>query len=191
MRGDFFTDEWGDTAEHIDPAAWHPWESCSGISKAYGNHWMEEQDPSMVMTDREFICHFTSIVARGGNLLLLVNLDGQGAIPKVQEDRLLSIGRWLAANGEAIYATRIIAPYSTAAVDYTRAKDGATVYAIIKEPAAEVTLACEIPSGARVTALGETEALPARRDGTTTIVRLPPRLANATLPFVLKISAAE
>ena len=191
VRGDFFTDEWGDTAEHIDPAAWHPWESCSGISKAYGNHWMEEQDPSMVMTDREFICHFTSIVARGGNLLLLVNLDGQGAIPKVQEDRLLSIGRWLAANGEAIYATRIIAPYSTAAVDYTRAKDGATVYAIIKEPAAEVTLACEIPSGARVTALGETEALPARRDGTTTIVRLPPRLAQATLPFVLKISAAE
>ena len=191
VRGDFFTDEWGDTAEHIDPAAWHPWESCSGISKAYGNHWMEEQDPSMVMTDREFICHFTSIVARGGNLMLLVNLDGQGAIPKVQEDRLLSIGRWLAANGEAIYATRIIAPYSTAAVDYTRAKDGATVYAIIKEPAAEVTLACEIPSGARVTALGETEALPARRDGTTTIVRLPPRLAQATLPFVLKISAAE
>ena len=85
VRGDFFTDEWGDTEENIDPAAWHPWESCSGISKAYGNHWMEELDPSMVMTDREFICHFTSIVARGGNLLLLVNLDGQGAIPKVQD----------------------------------------------------------------------------------------------------------
>ena len=140
VRGDFFTDEWGDTAENIDPAKWHPWESCSGISKAYGNHWMEELDPSMVMSDREFICHFTSIVARGGNLLLLVNLDGQGAIPKVQEERMLSIGRWLEKNGEAIYGTRIVAPYSTPAVDYTRSKDGRTVYAIVKEPAAEVLL---------------------------------------------------
>lgn len=70
---------------------------------------MEELDPSMVMSEKEFICHFTSIVARGGNLLLLVNLDADGAIPKVQEDRMLSIGKWLEKNGEAIYGTRICA----------------------------------------------------------------------------------
>ena len=187
VRGDFFTDEWGDTAENIDPKTWHPWESCSGISKAYGNHWMEELDPSMVMTDREFICHFTSIVARGGNLLLLVNLDGQGAIPKVQEARMLSIGRWLEANGEAIYATRIVAPFSTPTVDYTRSKDGKAIYAIVKEPAAEVALACALPTNARVTVLGESAALPVRREGSQTVVRLPPRFAHAPLPFVLKI----
>ena len=187
VRGDFFTDEWGDTAENIDPKTWHPWESCSGISKAYGNHWMEELDPSMVMTDREFICHFTSIVARGGNLLLLVNLDGQGAIPKVQEARMLSIGRWLEANGEAIYATRIVAPFSTPTVDYTRSKDGKAIYAIAKEPAAEVALACALPTNARVTVLGESAALPVRREGSQTVVRLPPRFAHAPLPFVLKI----
>lgn len=187
VRGDFFTDEWGDTEEHIDPAAWHPWESCSGISKAYGNHWMEELDPSMVMTDREFICHFTSIVARGGNLLLLVNLDGQGAIPKVQEDRLLSIGRWLAANGEAIYATRIIAPYSTAAVDYTRAKDGATVYAIIKEPAAEVTLACALPKDATVTEIASGRRLETVRAGGDVRVRLPADLVASPLPLAVRI----
>ena len=187
VRGDFFTDEWGDTAENIDPKTWHPWESCSGISKAYGNHWMEELDPSMVMSDREFICHFTSIVARGGNLLLLVNLDGQGAIPKVQEARMLSIGRWLEANGEAIYATRIVAPFSTPTVDYTRSKDGKAIYAIAKEPAAEVALACALPTNARVTVLGESAALPVRREGSQTVVRLPPRFAHAPLPFVLKI----
>ena len=188
VRGDFFTDEWGDTAENIDPKTWHPWESCSGISKAYGNHWMEELDPSMVMSDREFICHFTSIVARGGNLLLLVNLDAQGAIPTVQEERLLSIGRWLERNGEAIYATRIVAPFSTTSVDYTRTKDGKVIYAIVKEPSAEVALDCEIPSGARVTALGESAALPVRREGAQTVVRLPPRLAQANLPFVLRVN---
>lgn len=152
---------------------------------------MEDLDPSMVMTDREFICHFTSIVARGGNLLLLVNLDAHSAIRKVQEERLLSIGRWLERNGEAIYATRIVAPFSTPAVDHTRAKDGSAVYAIVKEPAAEVALACEVPANARVTALGETDALPARREGGKTIVTLPPRLAKSPLPFVLKVAAAS
>ena len=148
---------------------------------------MEELDPSMVMTDREFICHFTSIVARGGNLLLLVNLDGQGAIPKVQEDRLLSIGRWLAANGEAIYATRIIAPYSTAAVDYTRAKDGATVYAIIKEPAAEVTLACALPKDATVTEIASGRRLETVRAGGDVRVRLPADLVASPLPLAVRI----
>ena len=185
VRGDFFTDEWGDTAENIDPKTWHPWESCSGISKAYGNHWMEELDPSMVMSDREFICHFTSIVARGGNLLLLVNLDGQGAIPKVQEDRMLSIGKWLEKNGEAIYGTRIVAPYSTAEVDYTRSKDGRRVYAIVKESAREVTLGCALREGSSVRLLGSSAPLACRRDGSRTVVTLPAELAKSPLPFVL------
>lgn len=185
IRGDFFTDEWGDTAENIDPKKWHPWESCSGISKAYGNHWMEELDPSMVMSDKEFICHFTSIVARGGNLLLLVNLDADGAIPKVQEDRMLSIGRWLETNGEAIYGTRIRAPYSTPAVDYTQSKDGKTVYAIVREPAAEVTLGCVLPEGAAVMELVSGRRLDPVRDGEAVKVRLSDDLADAKLPFVL------
>lgn len=185
VRGDFFTDEWGDTAEHIDPKAWHPWESCSGISKAYGNHWMEELDPSMVMSEREFICHFTSIVACGGNLLLLVNLDGQGAIPKVQEDRMLAIGRWLEKNGEAIYATRIVAPYSTPIADYTRSKDGKSVYAIVKEPAAEIVLECTLPKGFVVKELSSGRCLDFMRDGKGVRVRLPSELEASPLPIVL------
>jgi len=189
VRGDFFTDEWGDTAENIDPKSWHPWESCSGISKAYGNHWMEELDPAMVMTERAFVCHFTSIVARGGNLLLLVNLDGQGAIPKVQEDRMLSIGRWLEKNGEAIYATRIVAPYSTPTVDYTRSKDGKAVYAIVKEPAAEVTLACALAGTVSVTDLASGRRLGSVRAGGSVRVRFPADLASSRLPVALKVVA--
>ena len=187
VRGDFFTDEWGDTAENIDPAKWHPWESCSGISKAYGNHWMEELDPSMVMSDREFICHFTSIVARGGNLLLLVNLDAEGAIPKVQEDRMLSIGKWLEKNGEAIYGTRICAPYSTAGIDYTKSKDGGTIYAIVKEPTASVSLECVVPDGVKATVIGTSERLDVEvRDGRR-LVAIPRHHLESGLPFVLKI----
>ncbi len=185
VRGDFFTDEWGDTAENIDPKKWHPWESCSGISRAYGNHWMEELDPSMVMSDKEFICHFTTIVARGGNLLLLVNLDAQGAIPKVQEERLLSIGSWLEKNGEAIYGTRIIAPYSTPAIDYTRSKDGKSVYAIVKKPSRQLKLECELPKDSTIRLLGSSDSLPCRREANRVIVELPEELVSSSLPFVL------
>ena len=185
VRGDFFTDEWGDTEECLDPAKWHPWESCSGISKAYGNHWQETAD--MVMSEREFVIHFADIVARGGNLLLLVNLDPQGEIPAVQRERLLQIGNWLKRYGEAIYATRILAPFKTDAVDYTQSKDGKTAYAIVKKPAAEVTLACAVPDNATVSIIGEGTTLKSARTPDGLKVSIPPAYANATIPFALKI----
>ena len=181
------TDEWGDTEECLDPAKWHPWESCSGISKSYGNHWMESYDPSMVMTEKEFIIHFSDIVARGGNLLLLVNLDPQGAILPFQKERLEQIGRWLETYGEAIYGTRICAPYKTDKVDYTQSKDGKTAYAIVKEPSAEVELACALPAGTAVTVVGADRKLAARRtEKGTTVVSLPADLASAKIPFALR-----
>ena len=186
MRGDFFTDEWGDTEECLDPAKWHPWESCSGISKSYGNHWMENFDASMVMSEKEFIIHFSDIVARGGNLLLLVNLDPQGAFPEIQRQRLEQIGAWLKVYGEAIYATRICAPFKTEKVDYTQSKDGKVAYAIVKEPAAEVALACDLPDTAVVTVVGSTTKLATRRIGKDLVVSIPAELAGGSLPFALK-----
>ncbi len=189
VRGDFFTDEWGDTEECLDPAKWHPWESCSGISKAYGNHWQETAE--MVMSERAFVIHFADIVARGGNLLLLVNLDPQGEIPTVQRERLLQIGKWLKRYGEAIYATRILAPYMTDAVDYTRSKDGKRAYAIVKMPAETVTLACAIPDGAEVTVIGERTPLKTEKTTDGLKVFLPPAYVSADVPFALKIAAPQ
>lgn len=184
LRGDFHTDEWGDTAADIDPAKWRPWESCSGISKAYGNHWMERED--MVMSEKEFICHFADIVSRGGNLLLLVNLDPQGAMVEHQRKRLLQIGSWLKKNGEAIYGTRVVAPYSTPTVDYTRSKDGKTIYAIVKNPEEKIMLSCALSPGVSVSVLGEGGALPVRREGALTVVTLSRDAAGSDLPIVLK-----
>ena len=185
VRGDFYTDEWGDTEDCLDPAKWHPWESCSGISKAYGNHWMETED--MVMSERAFICYFADIVARGGNLLLLVNLDPQGAMVEHQRKRLLQIGEWLGRYGEAIYATRILAPFKTAKVDYTQSKDGRFAYAIVKEPAAEVTLDCALPPDAEVTVVGDGRKLATRPVGKGLAVTLPAEYAKSALPFALKV----
>ena len=87
-------------------------------------------------------------VARGGNLLLLVNLDGQGSIPEIQMQRLKEIGKWLSLNGEAIFATRPQAPYTKEGVSYTRSKDGSCAYAIISEPKSEIFLQLMPPKGA-------------------------------------------
>ena len=141
----------------------------------------------MVMSEREFVIHFADIVARGGNLLLLVNLDPQGEIPTVQRERLLQIGKWLKRYGEAIYGTRILAPFKTEDVDYTQSKDGKTAYAIVKKPSATVTLACAVPDDAKVTVVGEGVSLKAEKGAAGLVVHLPPAYANAEIPFALKI----
>ena len=46
------------------------------------------------------------IVSKNGNLLLNVGPTADGTIPALQRDRLLSLGRWLNSNGEAIFGTR-------------------------------------------------------------------------------------
>ena len=76
---------------------------------------------------------FVDIVANGGNLLLIVNLDGQGALPSVQEKRLKDIGSWLKINGEGIYGTRKYSSVAEGNVVYTCSKDKQYVYAIMKE----------------------------------------------------------
>ncbi len=151
VRGDFYTDEFGDTSECIDPAKYHPWEACRGISQSYGNNWQD--DESNVIGTRDFICMFADIVARGGNLLLLVNLDAQGDIPEVQKRRLEAIGSWLEKNGEAIYSTRIVSPFATEEVSYTRSKDSKTVYAVVKKLSGKVLIAHAPKAGSEVRVL--------------------------------------
>ncbi len=46
------------------------------------------------------------IVSKNGALLLNIGPRADGTIPDEARDRLLAIGKWLAANGEAIYGTR-------------------------------------------------------------------------------------
>jgi alpha-L-fucosidase len=48
---------------------------------------------------------FSKVAGNGGNLLLDVGPTADGRIPVIMQDRLLGMGRWLTANGEAIYGT--------------------------------------------------------------------------------------
>jgi alpha-L-fucosidase len=100
--GDFFCSEYHALPEGYEIR--HPWEENRGISQSFGyNH---EDTEANVLSPRDFIHMFIRTVSENGNLLLIVNLDGKGALPEMQERRLREIGKWLDVNGEAIYATR-------------------------------------------------------------------------------------
>jgi alpha-L-fucosidase len=129
-RGDFFTNEYGDMEKEVKESI-HAWEECRGISQSFGFNWQDTDEN--VISSKAFIDMFVDIVAHGGNLLLIVNLDGQGALPGVQEKRLMDIGKWLSVNGEGIYATRPYKQQSEGSVSYTQSKDGKYIYAILKE----------------------------------------------------------
>jgi alpha-L-fucosidase len=130
VRGDFFTNEYGDMEKEAKQTA-HAWEACWGISQSFGYNWQDTDEN--VISSKEFIDKFVDIVAHGGNLLLIVNLDGEGALPEIQELRLKDIGKWLKVNGEGIYSTRPFTRQIEGSIAFTRSKNNQYVYAIMKE----------------------------------------------------------
>ncbi len=78
------------------------WQSDTSVAK---NSWChtEEQD---YRTSTSIIHDLIDIVSKNGSLLLNIGPRADGVIPEGDTQILLDIGRWLAINGEAIYATR-------------------------------------------------------------------------------------
>jgi alpha-L-fucosidase len=127
-RGDFYTSEFHD---HTVADKTYTWEECRGISQSFGYNWQDKEEN--VKSSKSFIDMFLDIVANRGNLLLIVNLDGQGALPEIEDKRLKDIGAWLKINGEGIYGTSSHSPVSEGSVAFTGGKDKKYVYAIMKE----------------------------------------------------------
>jgi len=176
-RGDFFTNEYGDMEEEAIQTI-HAWEECRGISQSFGYNWQDTDDN--VISSKEFIDMFVDIIAHGGNLLLIVNLDGQGALPKIQEDRLKDIGTWLNVNGEGIYATRPFKQQVEGNVSYTQSKDNIYVYVIIKEwPGDEIYLKeINAENGSKIEMLGYKEPFEWVNTAKGLNIKFPERLQN-------------
>lgn len=86
------------------------WECARGLGHSFGYN--QNEDGATLLSVRELIHLLVDVVGQGGNLLLGVGPAADSTIPELQRERLLGLGRWLAANGEAIYGTR---PWSGAA----------------------------------------------------------------------------
>ncbi len=80
------------------------WESTRGMGNSFAyNQFETEKD---YLTAEELIKMFVDIVSKNGNLLLNVGPKADGTIPEIQKNLLLSLGRWLDINGEAIFESR-------------------------------------------------------------------------------------
>jgi alpha-L-fucosidase len=172
--GDVFTSEYGDMTD--DNRLRHVWEENRGISQSFGFNWQDTD--ANVITSKDFIDMFVNIVAKGGNLLLIVNLDNQGALPDVQEKRLKDIGKWLKVNGEGIYSTRAYSVLAENDVRFTRSKDNKTVYAISLEwPGKQLELkSIEPAQGSKIYLLGYDKPLNWRSKNGVTTISLPSNL---------------
>ena len=92
------------TPEQTIPATGMPgwdWETCMTMNDTWGfkkndHHWKSTADILHKLID---------IVSKGGNFLLNVGPTAEGVIPEPSVERLAAVGKWLDANGEAIYDT--------------------------------------------------------------------------------------
>mgnify|MGYP000944375983 FL=1 len=106
MAGMTVGDHMGDfgTPEQEIPPNGFPgvdWESCMTMNDTWGFH---QNDPNW-KSERALIENLVDCASKGGNYLLNVGPTALGEIPAASVDRLAVMGRWLRANGEAIYGS--------------------------------------------------------------------------------------
>ncbi|MBD1393380.1 alpha-L-fucosidase [Mucilaginibacter glaciei] len=129
------------TPEQQVPAASldHPWESCITM----GNSW------SYVPGDKyksanEIISLLVKIVSRGGNLLMNIGPGPDGDWDPVAYSRLQQIGKWIKINGEGIYRSAAVAPYSENNIYYTKSVKNNATYAFFTSDKESLTLPATI-----------------------------------------------
>ncbi|GGA56547.1 alpha-L-fucosidase [Edaphobacter acidisoli] len=170
----------------------YPWETCMTL----GNSWSYKPNDHY-KSARQIVHILVDIVAKGGNYLLNVGPDANGELPTAAVARLAEIGAWIKINGEAIYATRPVAPYRDGKLCFTRGKDG-TFYAIYLLDEGEIapgTLRLKgiVPArAATIHLLGSETQLKWKSDGAGTSIALPETLCRQTVDdyaVSLRISA--
>lgn len=106
----------------------NPWESCITLT----NDWGYVKHP-VFKTPARVIGILSEIVAKGGSLLLGVGPTPEGLLEDKSVSILEEVGKWMKANGEAIYSTKPTPVYHNAdkTVWFTANKNGHTLYALV------------------------------------------------------------
>ncbi len=168
----------------------HPWESCIPLSDDWGwvsrPHWK---------TPEKVISTLMEVVAKGGNLVLGVGPTPEGLIQPEAVARLEAIGRWLRANGLAIYNTVPTKNYHSGSLWFTASKDGRTLYALYpSQPGNDAPLTLSwsgnVPKG-KVVLIGKDLKLKTSVQGENVTVTLPQGSVKAGEPFALRFAASK
>ncbi len=169
------------------------WECVRGIGHSFGFNREEGEDD--YIKPQALVHLLVDIVSKNGNLLLNMGPRADGTIPELQRDRLLAVGRWLAINGEAIYATR---PWRRAegqtadgtSLRFTRRGDDLYVH-VLSAPEPREWLIPDVlpPASAAVRILGLDGPATWRPTDSGMAVTVPPGIASEHA-FVLAIRGA-
>lgn len=112
-----------------------------------GNSWSYVPDDTYKQAI-DIVHTLIKIVSRGGNYLLNIGPGPHGDWDPDAYDPLKAVGEWMALNGEGIYATRAVGPYSEGRKYYTRGKDDSATYVFDLSETEKV----ELPATIRLTA---------------------------------------
>lgn len=164
-----------------------PWESCLTLGADFTYEYADRYK-----SPRELVNTLVGIVAKGGNLALNVSPQPDGRIPVDAMDSLRGLGEWLKVYGEAIYGTRVCAPYQSGNISFTRKGDA--VYAIRLFPVAQESVDSKlfIPYAGRVSKVtmldsGEDVSFVPGESGITVTVPAGRRGGSAPIALVFKL----
>ena len=168
-----------------------PWESCITMGGAWG--WVPKDD---YKSSKECVQLLVGIIAKGGNLLLGIGPNGKGEYEPRLIENLTQMGKWLEENGEAIFETTPVEPYSDGKIAYT-AKGDKAIYAIYmpgkdeKRLPAYVMVRTKLEGKPNVSLLASKQSLEYQRFEDMLMVSIPEKLRTtlaAEEAVVIKVS---
>lgn len=158
----------------------YPWETCMTMASSWS------YVPGDIYKPAGTIIHYlVDIVAKGGNYLLNVGPSPLGDFDSIAYSRMAEIGSWLKINGDAIYATRPVAPYKEKNICFTQRKDGSVnaIYLANKEevamPAVVRIKGMKPAAKASIKLLGYEKSLKWKYENGETIISVPSSLQKS------------
>ncbi|MBS4217474.1 alpha-L-fucosidase [Bacillus sp. FJAT-49711] len=158
-----------------------PWESCITMGTAFSFRYEDDYKPT-----RELIHLLIEVISKGGNLALNVAAQPDGRLPRAAIKRMKEMGSWLKIYGEAVYGTRMCAPFYTENIGFTKKNNTIYCFYLYEDENSEVNDEIKIPYTEKVNRIdlvGGQEEISFTQTDEGIIIRLPESVKQNTAPI--------